>query len=146
MYVCVYVYVCMYVGFKPLFYAVRHLDSTASYLPTGLHLRFFRSWPSLHLPSSLSSVFLVLSFVSVSTSTLFWVTFLLPSAEHGRTSQFPVNLPNYRPAAAASSCTHYSHTVSQNISINTHISINPLLSGTVRRHKRSQQPANIQFR
>ena len=37
---------CMYVGFKT-FYVVRRLDSTASYLPTGLHLRFFRSWPSL---------------------------------------------------------------------------------------------------
>jgi len=31
------------------------------------------------------SVFLVLSFVSVSTSMLFWVTFLLPFSEHGRT-------------------------------------------------------------
>ena len=49
---------------------VQHLDSTASYLPTGLHLGFFRSWPSLYLPSSLSSVFLVLSFVSASTSIL----------------------------------------------------------------------------
>jgi len=41
----------MYVGFKTSFYVVQHLDSTASYLPTGLHLGFFRSWPSLHLPS-----------------------------------------------------------------------------------------------
>ena len=55
MYVCMY-YVCMYVGFKTLFYVVRHLDSTATYLPTGLHLDFFRSWPSLYLLSSLSSV------------------------------------------------------------------------------------------
>ena len=46
--------VCMYVGFNTLFYVVRHLDSTASYLPTGLHLGFFHSWPSLYLPSSLS--------------------------------------------------------------------------------------------
>ena len=46
------IYVCMYVGFKTLFYVVRHLGSTASYLPTGLHLGFFRSWPSLYLPSS----------------------------------------------------------------------------------------------
>ena len=63
MYVCLFVcmYICMYVGFKTLFYVVRHLDSTASYLPTGLHLGFFRSWPSLYLPSSFSSVFLVLS-------------------------------------------------------------------------------------
>ena len=53
----------MYICFKTSFYAVRHLDSTASYLPTGLHLGFFRSWPSLYLPSSFSSVFLVLSFV-----------------------------------------------------------------------------------
>jgi len=44
-------YVCMYVGFKTLFYTVRHLDSTASYLSTDLHLGFFRSWPSLYLPS-----------------------------------------------------------------------------------------------
>ena len=44
--------VCMYVGFKTLFYIVGHLDSTASYLPTGLHLGFFRSWPSVYLPSS----------------------------------------------------------------------------------------------
>ena len=47
-------YVCMYVGFKTLFYVVRHLDSTASYLPTGLHLGFFRSWPSFYLPPSFS--------------------------------------------------------------------------------------------
>jgi len=37
----------MYIGFKTFFYVVRHLDSIASYLPTGLHLHFFRSWPSL---------------------------------------------------------------------------------------------------
>ena len=66
-------------------YAVRHLDSTASYLPTGQDLGFFRSWPSLFIPSSFSSVFLVLSFVSASTSMLFWAIFLLPFFEHGRT-------------------------------------------------------------
>jgi hypothetical protein len=60
-----------YIGFKMLFYVVRHLDSIASYLPIGLHLGFFRSWPSLYLPSSISSVFLVLSVVSASTSMLF---------------------------------------------------------------------------
>ena len=74
---------CMYIGFKTSFYVVRHLDSIASYLPTGLNLGFFRSWPSLYLPSSFSSVFLVLSFVSASTSMLFWVIFLLPFFEHG---------------------------------------------------------------
>ena len=58
----------VYIGFKTSFYIVRHLDSTASHLPTGLHLGFFRSWPSLYLPSSFSPVFLVLSFVSASTS------------------------------------------------------------------------------
>jgi len=52
--VCIYVYI----GFKTSFYIVRHLASTASYLPTGLHLGLFRSWPYLYLPSSLSSVFL----------------------------------------------------------------------------------------
>ena len=52
------IYVCIYVGFKTLFYVVRHLDSTASYLPTGLHLGFFSSWPSLYFPSRFSSVFL----------------------------------------------------------------------------------------
>jgi len=57
--------------FKKIFYVVRHLDSTASYLPSGFQLGFFRSWPSLYLPSSFSSVFLVLSFVSASTSMLF---------------------------------------------------------------------------
>jgi len=51
-------YVCMYVGFKTLFYTVRYLGSTASYLPTGLHLGFFRSWPSLYLLSSFLSLFL----------------------------------------------------------------------------------------
>jgi len=74
----------MYIGFKTFFYAVRHLDSIASYLPTGLHLGFFRSWPSLFLPSSFSSVFFVLSFVLASTSMLFWAIFLLPLFEHGR--------------------------------------------------------------
>ena len=75
----------VYIGFKTPFCVVRHLDSTASYLPTGLHLGFFPSWPSLYLPSSFYSVFLVLSFVSASTSMLFWVIFLLPFFEHGRT-------------------------------------------------------------
>ena len=37
----------MYVCFKTLFYVVRHLYSTVSYLPTGLHLGFFRSLSSL---------------------------------------------------------------------------------------------------
>ena len=75
----------VYIGFKTLFYIVRHLDSIASYLPTGLHLGFFSSRPSLFLPSSFSSVFLVLSFVSASTSMLFWAVFLLPFFEHGHT-------------------------------------------------------------
>jgi len=48
----------VYIGFKTSFYVVRHPDSIVSYLPTGLHLGFFRSWPSLYLPSSLSSIFL----------------------------------------------------------------------------------------
>ena len=60
------------------YYAVRHLDSTASYLPTGLHFGLFRSCPSLYFPSNFSSVFLVLSFVSASTSMLFCAVFLLP--------------------------------------------------------------------
>ena len=50
-----------------------------------LHLGFFRFWSPLYLSSSFSSVFLVLSYVSASTSMLFWVTFLLPFFEHGRT-------------------------------------------------------------
>ena len=78
---CMYVYI----GFKTFFCVVRHLDSIASYLPTGLHLGFFRSWPTLFLPSSFSSVFLVLSFVLASTSMLFSVVFLLPFFEHGHT-------------------------------------------------------------
>ena len=77
-------HIYMYIGFKMFFYAVRHLDSTASYLSTGLHLAFFRSWTSLFLSSSFSSVFLVLSFVLTSTSMLFWAIFLLPFFEHGR--------------------------------------------------------------
>ena len=55
-----------------LFYVVWHLDCIASYLPIGLHLGFSRSWPSLYLPLSFSSLFLVLSFVLASTSVLFW--------------------------------------------------------------------------
>jgi hypothetical protein len=51
-YICIYVYIYIYIGFKTFFYVVRHLDSIASYLPIGLHLGFFRSWPSLYLPSS----------------------------------------------------------------------------------------------
>ena len=82
--VCVCVYIYIYIVFKTFFYVVRHLDSTASYLPTGLHLGFFRSWPSLCLTSSFSSA-LVLSFVSAYTSMLFWVIFLLSFSEHGRT-------------------------------------------------------------
>ena len=75
----------VYIGFKPFFYVVPHLDSIASYLLTGLHLGFFRSWPSLFLPSSFSSIFLVLSFVSASSSVLFWAVFLLSFFEHGHT-------------------------------------------------------------
>ena len=75
----------VYIGFKTFFYVFRHLDSTASYLPTGLHLGFFRSWPSLFLQSSFSSVFLVFSFVSASTSKLVSAVFLLPLFEHGHT-------------------------------------------------------------
>ena len=75
---CMYVYI----RFKMFFYVVRHLDSIASYLPTGLHLGFFRSSPSLFLPSSFSSVFLVFSFVLASTSMLFWAIFFLPFFEH----------------------------------------------------------------
>jgi len=30
----------MYIGFKMFFYVVRHLDSIASHLPTGLHFGF----------------------------------------------------------------------------------------------------------
>ena len=83
---CVCVCVCIHTyRFQNFFYVVRHLDSIASYLPTGLHLGFFRSWPSLYSPSRFSSVFLMLHFVSVSTSMLFWVIFLLPFSEHGRT-------------------------------------------------------------
>ena len=33
----------IFISFKTFFYTVRHLDSSASYLPTGLHLGFFRS-------------------------------------------------------------------------------------------------------
>ena len=81
----IHIYIYIYISFKTFFFVVRHLDSIASYLPTGRHLGFFRSWPSLYLPSSFTSVFLVLPFVSASTSMLFWVIFLLPFSEHGRT-------------------------------------------------------------
>ena len=70
----------IYIGFKTFFYVVRHLDSIASYVPTGLHLGFFRSWPSLFLPSSFSSVFLVLSFVyvkKIKINTPYLLTYLL---------------------------------------------------------------------
>ena len=56
----IYIYMYMYIGYKTSFYVVRHLDSIASYLANSLHLGFFRSWPSLYLPSSFSSVFFVL--------------------------------------------------------------------------------------
>ena len=51
-------YIYIYIGFKTFFYVVRHLASIASYLPTGLHLGFFRSWPSLYLPSGFSTAFM----------------------------------------------------------------------------------------
>ena len=54
---CVSDFIYVYIGFKTFIYVVRQLDSIASYLPTDLHLGFFRSWPSLFLPSSFSSVF-----------------------------------------------------------------------------------------
>jgi hypothetical protein len=78
---------CIHVFYpqKAFFYVVHHLDSITSYLPTGRHLGLFRLWRSLYLPSSFPSVFLVLTFVSASNSMLFWVIFLLPLSEHGRT-------------------------------------------------------------
>jgi hypothetical protein len=36
-------HIYIYIGFKPFFYVVQHLDSIASYLPTGLHSGLFRS-------------------------------------------------------------------------------------------------------
>jgi hypothetical protein len=75
----------MYISFKTFFYVVRHLDSIASYLSTGLHLGFFRAWPSLFLPFSFSSVCLVHYFVLASNSIVFWAVFLMPFFEHGRT-------------------------------------------------------------
>ena len=42
----------VYIGLKTAFYTVRHLDSTASYLPTDLPLGFFHSWPSLYSDTS----------------------------------------------------------------------------------------------
>ena len=55
-------YIYIYIGLKTFFYVVRHLDSIASYLPTGLHLGFFRLWPSLYPEQSflLSSSFYLL--------------------------------------------------------------------------------------
>ena len=78
-------FIYMYVSFKTFFCVVRHLDSTASYLPSSLHLGSFRAWPSLFLLSSFSSIFLVLSFVLASISMLFWAVFLLTFFKHGRT-------------------------------------------------------------
>ena len=37
----------IYIGFKTFFYVFRHIESISSYLPTGFHLGFLRSWPSL---------------------------------------------------------------------------------------------------
>ena len=78
-------YVYTNIGFKTFFYVVRHLDSTASYLPTGLQLGYFihgclYSFHPVFLRSS--SCF---SFVLAFTSMLFWAIFLLPFFEHGRT-------------------------------------------------------------
>ena len=84
-YIYIYVYIYAYIGFKTFFYVVLHLNSIASHFPTGLHLGFFRSWPSLFLTSSFSSVFLELSFVLASISMLLWVVFILPYFEYGRT-------------------------------------------------------------
>ena len=88
-YVCMYVYI----GYKTFFYAVRHHDSIASYLLTGLQLGFFRSWPSLFLPNSFSSVFLVLSFVSASTSMLFGQSFFC----HSLNMAIPCELVQFNP-------------------------------------------------
>jgi len=75
MYVCMYVF--MYIGFKTSFYVVRLLDSIASYLSTGLHLGFFRSWPSLYLPS-------IFFFRSSSCYLMFRHTLRKPSGDRAR--------------------------------------------------------------
>ena len=85
---CMYVYI----GFKTFFYAVRHLDSTASYLPTGLYLGSFRAWPFLFLPSSFSSVILVFSLVLASTSMLFENSCVNLKYRHSNRSNAPESL------------------------------------------------------
>ena len=40
--IALFTYIYIYICFKTFFYVVQHLDSIASYLPTGLHLGFFR--------------------------------------------------------------------------------------------------------
>ena len=44
------IYIYIYIGFKTSFYVVRHLDSIASYLPTGLRIRFL-SFMVILIPS-----------------------------------------------------------------------------------------------
>jgi len=51
-----WVHVCMYVGFKTLFYVVRRLDSTASYLPTGLHKKWNKTASDIKLVFYSSSI------------------------------------------------------------------------------------------
>jgi hypothetical protein len=82
--ICVWrLYVCMYVyiGFKTLFYAVRHLDSTASYLPTDLHLGFFRLWEAAHSPQWDISTFSE-AFVSSSLPGFSFIAYDCPKILH----------------------------------------------------------------
>jgi hypothetical protein len=73
-----YIYVYIYIGFKTFFYVVRHLDSIASYLPTGLHLGFFiHGFPSPHqllflkVPRLVGSIILNLFYPKVRQFRLF---------------------------------------------------------------------------
>jgi hypothetical protein len=79
----------IHIGFKTLFYVVRHLDSIASCLPTGLHLGFFRSWPTLYLPSSFDSIiYWVLGQYSLKATGLYEnyvsskITLTVPNKKH----------------------------------------------------------------
>jgi len=86
LYIYIYIYIYILYRFQNVFLRC----------PTP-RLRCFLSshWPSFRFVSFMAflipsiqfffSVFLVLSFVSASTSMLFWVNFLLPFSEHGRT-------------------------------------------------------------
>jgi len=106
-------YEYVYIGFKTFFYVVRHLDSIASYLPTGLHLGSSH-WPSFRFLSFMAFFIPSIQFFFGLPRALFgfgihfnailgrgrktrYRHYSVPANPHPKPVPIQTNLPTYRP-------------------------------------------------